>query len=125
MHEEIRSKLLSEEFTSDTGAILMHGGYVTYRYNTDVEEDFRQESNFWYISGYDQPNGTIIMDIYSGSSYLFIPFQPVDYAVWNGVIETPESVRAKYGFTDVFVLFIFVYLFLLLLRLNKIINKIK
>lgn len=32
-----------------TGAVFLRGGEVTYRYNTDVELAFRQESNFLWV----------------------------------------------------------------------------
>lgn len=33
-----------------TGAVFLKGGEVTYRYNTDVELPFRQESNFLWVT---------------------------------------------------------------------------
>lgn len=101
MHAEIREYIL-DDFGPVNGAILMNGGFVTSRYDTDVEQVFRQESNFLYVTGYDQPNGTIVIDIPTRKSILFVPFRPQSYAIWNGNIESLSQIKEKYQMDEVY-----------------------
>jgi len=104
MHKEIRQIVIdtfNEGVSAPRGALLMNGGFVTTRYDTDVEKVFRQESNFLYITGYDEPNATVIIDLASEETILFVPQRPIDYAIWNGQIEDPATIQAEYDFSQV------------------------
>ena len=104
MHKEIRGLMIADflgKLSSPRGVILMNGGDVTTRYDTDVEKVFRQESNFLYVTGYTQPNATVIINLSTKQTTLFIPQRPVDYAVWNGQIEDSEAIRAEYDYSEV------------------------
>jgi len=104
MHKEIRQLVINafnSGVSSPRGALLMNGGFVTTRYDTDVEKVFRQESNFLYITGYDEPNATVIIDLASEETILFVPQRPIDYAIWNGEIEDPATIQAEYDFSQV------------------------
>lgn len=101
MHAEIRQKLLTHFEVGSEGAILMNGAYVTYRHDTDVEQVFRQESNFLYVTGYDQPNATVIIDISTKKTMLFVPDHPEDYAIWNGNIESLTEISQEYKIPEV------------------------
>lgn len=103
MHLEIR-ELIFDNLASDVnGVLLLNGGFVTNRYDTDVEQVFRQESNFLYVTGYDQPNATVILDTASRKTILFIENHPEDYAVWNGNIESPAQISDEYLISEVLV----------------------
>mmetsp|Transcript_1574 Transcript_1574/g.5548 ORF Transcript_1574/g.5548 Transcript_1574/m.5548 type:complete len:528 (+) Transcript_1574:37-1620(+) len=102
MHAEIRQLLLEQYFSGKQGAILMDGAIVTYRYDTDVEQGFRQESNFLYVTGYDQPNATVLIDLASRKTMLFVPLRPKDYAIWNGQIESLDDIRIEYAMDEVY-----------------------
>lgn len=101
MHAEIRQLLLNRFPAGTSGAILMNGAYVTTRYDTDVEQVFRQESNFLYVTGYDQPNATVVIDISTRKTLLFVPDFPDDYAVWNGNIESLSQISEEYLIPEV------------------------
>ena len=42
------------------GALIIPGN-ISYIRNHDVNFDFRQNSDFWYLSGFDEPNAVIVM----------------------------------------------------------------
>lgn len=85
-----RSKLLSL-FEKDKHAyIYVKGGTVMHRYNTDFEYPFRQESNFLYLTGIDEPDFHVILDIKEEKFILVIPRRDSKYAVWHGYVK-PES----------------------------------
>ena len=51
-----RKKLLSLFEEEQENVIYMKGAELMYRYQTDFEFPFRQESNFWYLTGVDEPD---------------------------------------------------------------------
>jgi len=67
-----------------------------------VDLSFRQESNFLYLTGVEEPEFYFAMDVKTQQTMLFVPFRDTYYAVWNGIIETPEQIQAKYGVDAVY-----------------------
>ncbi len=58
-----REKLLSLFEENQDGVIYLKGAETMYRYGTDYEFPFRQESNFWYLTGVDEPDYEMIKAI--------------------------------------------------------------
>lgn len=92
-----REKLLSLFDDNQDGVIFMKGADVMYRYGTDYEFPFRQESNFWYISGVNEPEYQLILDLKTGEYHLFYPKRDAQYAVWHGRVQTEKQIREKYS----------------------------
>ena len=60
---KITQKEFSERRTNlknyiNKGAMIIPGN-VSYVRNHDVHFDFRQNSDFWYLTGFDEPNAVI------------------------------------------------------------------
>lgn len=83
-----------------TGVVFLKGGQQTFRYDTDVEVVFRQESSFFYLFGCEEAGCMGALEL-SGKAILFIPRLPAAYAVWEGVIHPPEYFLAKYELDEV------------------------
>ena len=66
------------------GAILMFGFPEQGRILTDYDPYFRQESYFWYMSGVNEPDCAIFVDIKTGKSILFYQDIPEDMTIWSG-----------------------------------------
>lgn len=54
----------------------------------DTVFPFRQDSNFWYLTGIDQPGLVLVME--PGSEYLIIPEQDERHVVFEGGIDVPS-----------------------------------
>lgn len=91
-----RSKLLSLFEDTEEGVIYIKGADTMYRYGTDYEFPFRQESNFWYLTGVNEPGYHAILDIKSGEYHLFTPKRDSQFAVWHGRIKPMEEIRDLY-----------------------------
>ncbi|NBC03481.1 MAG: M24 family metallopeptidase [Bacteroidetes bacterium] len=91
-----RSKLLSLFEDSEEGIIYLKGAELMYRYATDYEFPFRQESNFWYLTGVNEPGYHAILDIKSGEYHLFTPKRDSQFAVWHGRIKPMEEIQDLY-----------------------------
>lgn len=91
-----REKLLSLFEEDQRGVVYMKGAEIMYRYGTDFEYPFRQESNFWYLTGVDEADYHAVLDLNSGDYYLFAPKRDAQYGVWHGRIKPEEEIQESY-----------------------------
>ncbi|MEX0593478.1 MAG: aminopeptidase P family protein [Balneolaceae bacterium] len=92
-----RTRLLDLFETPGDDLVYLQGASVLHRHGTDYEYPFRQESNFLYLTGVDEPDFSMILDLESGEYHLFAPWRPPRYAVWNGHITPPEILQERYA----------------------------
>lgn len=97
MYHEHRSRLLSLFENEYRNLIYLKGGSVTGRYNTDYEYPFRQESNFLYLTGVDEPDMAAFFHCGSGEYFLIIPRRTEQFAVWMGYIRSTEEYLSLYS----------------------------
>lgn len=95
--ESHRARLLDLFESPSNDLIYLQGASVLHRHGTDYEYPFRQESNFLYLTGVDEPDFAMILDLKSGEYHLFAPWRPPRYAVWNGHITPPEVLKEQYN----------------------------
>ena len=91
-----RDKLFSL-FEDKTGIVYVQGAEVFYRHGTDYEYPFRQESNFWYLSGVNEPECSLILDLAKEEFHLFVPKRDTSYAVWHGFVKSREQYLNDYS----------------------------
>ena len=88
---------LTERFEEDQkGVIYLKGAGLMHRYGTDYEFPFRQESQFLYLTGIQEPDYATLIDLKTGEYHLFAPVRDVQYAVWHGKVSTTEEIRQAY-----------------------------
>lgn len=91
-----REKLLSLFEENQDGLIYLRGAETMYRYNTDYEIPFRQESNFWYLTGIGEADYHAVIVIKTGEYFLFCPKRDAQYAVWHGRIKQQNEIQELY-----------------------------
>ncbi|WP_372639068.1 aminopeptidase P family protein [Fodinibius sp.] len=96
MHHLHRDKLFSLFDEEDNAIVYMKGAELMYRYETDYEFPFRQESNFWYLTGVNEPDFHLILDLEKQEYHLFTPNRDAQYAVWHGRIKSREQYQEQY-----------------------------
>jgi Xaa-Pro aminopeptidase len=80
----------------DAVAIFIGAGLAT-RAN-DTEFPFRQESDFWFLTGYDHPNAVAILRTDGGPRYtLFVEPKDRSAETWTGYRPGIEGAIADYG----------------------------
>lgn len=92
-----RKKLFGLFEENQDGIIFLRGAELMYRYDTDFEFPFRQESNFLYLSGVNEPDYHMILDLKNQEYHLFAPKRDSQFAVWNGRIKSQEVIRDEYN----------------------------
>ncbi|HEX6983153.1 MAG TPA: aminopeptidase P family protein [Balneolaceae bacterium] len=96
MHHLHRKKLFSLFDEEERAIVYMKGAELMYRYDTDYEFPFRQESNFQYLTGVNEPDFHLILDLNKQEYHLFVPRRDAQYAVWHGRVKTKEQYQEEY-----------------------------
>jgi Xaa-Pro aminopeptidase len=95
------TKLRREEFMRRIGrssVAIFPSAPLTTR-NADVEHEYRQESDFYYLSGFEEPNSTLVLAP-GNLKHKFVMFvQPKDRKreIWTGWRAGPEAAVHEYG----------------------------
>lgn len=102
LHSETRQKLLNNLRASllksdiPSPFVVVQGGKSEYRHDTDHEILFRQESYFQYLFGVKEPDCFGAIDLEKGTSILFVPKLPPEYAIWMGAIKDNNHWKRVY-----------------------------
>lgn len=87
----------------DEGVALIPSAPESIR-NGDVHHDYRQHSDFFYLTGFEEP-GSLLLLCKNGRKdrfVLFVPRRDKLMEIWNGRRAGPEGAQKQYGATDAF-----------------------
>ncbi|MCH2304289.1 MAG: aminopeptidase P N-terminal domain-containing protein [SAR202 cluster bacterium] len=84
------------DMTSD-GVLIIPAMHSSIR-NNDVDYEFRQDSSFWYFSGFEEPDAVMVLDGKSKKKYtMFVnPYDP-DMAIWVGGRAGAKGIEEDFG----------------------------
>jgi Xaa-Pro aminopeptidase len=95
MFEE-RRKRVRDAMGPDAIAIFRGASMVSR--SRDTEYPFRQDSDFWYLTGFDHPNATALLRTDGGPEYsLFVEPRNPESETWTGYRPGVEGAREDYG----------------------------
>jgi len=97
-------KKVLDNLKATSGIAFHNGGKILNRYDTDVEYSFRQESNFFYLTGVEEPGFNLIIDIKEKKSILVAPDLDLSEALWRGMPDSMQVMRNKYDVDQVITL---------------------
>jgi Xaa-Pro aminopeptidase len=85
----------------DAVAIFLGAGRVTR--SRDTEFPFRQDSDFWYLTGFDHPNAVAVLRTDGGPEHtLYVEPRDRDLEIWTGFRPGVEGARDDYGADDAY-----------------------
>lgn len=87
---------LQDSAAAHHGLVYLCGGHSQERFDSDHEPIFRQESYFQYLTGVREPDCAVLLDVASGTTTLFVPRLPEEYATIMGKIRTPSEWKDLY-----------------------------
>jgi Xaa-Pro aminopeptidase len=88
--------------TGDAVAIFA-AAPVTTR-NNDVENEYRQESDFYYLSGFDEPESVLVLSAKDRKTTLFVRARDPEREIWDGPRAGVEGAKGDFGADDAFVI---------------------
>jgi Xaa-Pro aminopeptidase len=74
-----------------------------YVRNNDVEHEYRQDSDFFYLTGFDEPESVLVLDGRERKTTLFVRPRDRDREVWDGRRAGVDGVIADFGADQAFV----------------------
>lgn len=82
-----------------TGSILVIPGAHMVSRNSDVEHDFRQDSDFWFLTGFDEPDSVLVLapGREGEETVMFVRPRDRDAETWTGRRAGVEGAVADYG----------------------------
>lgn len=89
---------LRQLFTGTAPIVLTANGQL--QRNGDNAYRFRQDSNFWYLTGIEHPDVVLVMD--KDKEYFIVPERDVIREAFDGSID-PEELKRRSGVADVFI----------------------
>ena len=84
----------------NNSAVVIAGAEVQYR-NADSSHAFRQDSNFWYLTGFNEPESTLVLLINESKdvqSIAFVPKKDALKEIWDGYRAGPNGALKDHGF---------------------------
>jgi len=72
--------------------------------NSDVEHEYRQDTDFYYLTGFEEPNAVAVLapDHPEHKFVLFVQPKDRDKEVWTGWRVGPERTKEEYGADEAF-----------------------
>lgn len=89
-----------KNFHAKEGYIYLNGQTLQERDDTDVELPFRQESNFFYVTGVTEPNFHVVIDLSTNKITLVSPNLDPDAVMWMGLPDTLDQLKEKYDIDE-------------------------
>ncbi len=84
------------------GAMLIFSAPVTYR-NNDVEHEYRQDSDFYYLAGFDEPESVLLLKSGPDSkTILFLRERDPEREIWDGLRLGVELAVARLGVDEAY-----------------------
>ena len=83
-----------------SNAIAFFAGAELATRSADTEYPFRQDSDFWYLTGFDHPGATAVLRTDDGPAFtLFVEPRDPSAEVWTGYRPGVEGAIEDYGAT--------------------------
>lgn len=75
------------------GSLIVLTAYSLMQRTNDIEAFFEQESNFWYLTGIEEPNWWVIIDGLQNTTWLVMPNMPVSQRIFNGALSPEDATK--------------------------------
>ena len=94
--EELAKRIRAK---SGTGIVILGTAREAFR-NRDSDYPYRHDSDFYYLTGFDEPEAVLVMQIDQTKqlSYLFCRPKNLEREIWDGIRLGPQDAPKKLGF---------------------------
>jgi Xaa-Pro aminopeptidase len=103
-YERRRTAFLDAMAAASPSAIAVLPSAPVFIRNNDVEHEYRQDSDFFYLTGFDEPESVAVLDATTRKTTLFVRARDRDREVWDGPRAGVDGAKARYGADEAFVI---------------------
>ena len=96
MPEQFRERRERVLRAIDPGALVLFSAPVSLR-NNDVEHEYRQDSDFFYLTGFDEPESVLVLKSTEPHFVLFVRPRNPERETWDGPRAGVEGARRDFG----------------------------
>jgi Xaa-Pro aminopeptidase len=72
--------------------------------NNDVDHEYRQDSDFYYLTGFDEPQSVLVLDGRERKMVLFVRPRDPDREIWDGPRAGVGGAKERHGADEAFVI---------------------
>ncbi|MDP9000565.1 MAG: aminopeptidase P N-terminal domain-containing protein [Myxococcota bacterium] len=102
--ESRRTAFFDAMAAASPSAIAVLPAAPVFPRNGDVEHDYRQDSDFFYLTGFDEPDCAVVLDAQKRKTTLFVRPRDPDREVWDGPRTGLDGAKERYGADEAFVI---------------------
>jgi Xaa-Pro aminopeptidase len=99
-----RAALLDAMAAASPSAVAVIPSAPVFIRNNDVEHEYRQDSDLFYLTGFDEPESVAVLDAGTRKVTLFVRPRDRDREVWDGPRHGVDGAKAQFGADDSFVI---------------------
>jgi Xaa-Pro aminopeptidase len=88
--------------SADAGAVAVIPSAQVYTRNNDVDHEYRQDSDFFYLTGFEEPESVLVMDLRDKKTVLFVRARDPEREVWDGPRAGVDGAKSLYGADEAF-----------------------
>jgi len=99
-----RAALLDAMAAASPAAVAVIPSAPVFIRNNDVEHEYRQDSDLFYLTGFDEPESVAVLDAVTRKITLFVRPRDRDREVWDGPRAGIDGAKALFGADDSFVI---------------------
>jgi len=97
-----RSAFFDAMAASGTPAVAVLPAAAVFVRNNDVEHEYRQDSDFFYLTGFDEPESVLVLDGAERKTTLFVRPRDREREIWDGHRAGVEGAKNSYGVDQAF-----------------------
>jgi Xaa-Pro aminopeptidase len=99
-----RAAFMDAMAAKDPESVAVLASAPVYVRNNDVEHDYRQDSDFFYLTGFDEPHSVAVLDAKHRTFTMFVRPRDVDREVWDGPRHGVDGAKGHFGADEAFVI---------------------
>ena len=103
-HAKRRAAFFDAMAASSPSAVAVLPSAPVFVRNNDVEHEYRQDSDFFYLTGFDEPESVLVLDARDRKTILFVRPRDRDREVWDGPRAGVDGAKERFGADEAFVI---------------------
>jgi Xaa-Pro aminopeptidase len=86
----------------DADAVAVFASAPVFTRNNDVEHEYRQDSDLFYLTGFAEPGAVLVLDAKNKKSTMFVRPRDPERETWDGPRAGVDGVKEHFGANDAF-----------------------